>query len=118
MKNQSFRRRAGFAIQGILCAWRAEASFRQQAVVALGVLLLLVWRRPAMVWWALLLMNCGLVMAAELFNTALEQALDHLHPQQHPAIEVAKDCAAAAVLVLSLKGVCVFITFLASTWSG
>ena len=116
MKNQSFRRRAGFAIQGILCAWRGEASFRQQTVVALGVLLILLWRRPAMVWWALLLMNCGLVLAAELFNTALEQALDHLHPERHAAIEVAKDCAAGAVLLLSLTGLCVFITFLASTW--
>jgi undecaprenol kinase len=117
MKNQSFRRRAGFAIQGIFCAWRAEASFRQQAVIALGVLLILLWRRPAMVWWALLLMNCGLVLAAELFNTALEHALDHLHPERHAAIEVAKDCAAGAVLLLSLTGLCVFITFLASTWA-
>lgn len=116
MKNQSFRRRAGFAIQGVLWAWRGEASFRQQAVIALGVLLILLWCRPAMVWWALLLMNCGLVLAAELFNTALEHALDHLHPERHPAIEVAKDCAAGAVLLLSLTGLCVFITFLASTW--
>ena len=97
-------------------AWRGEASFRQQAVIALGVLLILLWCRPAMVWWALLLMNCGLVLAAELFNTALEHALDHLHPERHAAIEVAKDCAAGAVLLLSLTGLCVFITFLASTW--
>lgn len=116
MKNQSFRQRAGFAIQGILCAWRGEASFRQQVVVAFGVLLILLWRRPPMVWWALLLMNCGLVLAAELFNTALEHALDHLHPERHDAIRIAKDCAAGAVLVLSLTGLGVFVTFLASTW--
>lgn len=103
-------------MQGIVCAWRGEASFRQQSVVAAGVLLLLLWRRPALVWWALLLMNCGLVLAAELFNTALENALDHLHPEQHDAIRIAKDCAAGAVLVLSLTGFGVFITFLASTW--
>ena len=116
MKNQSFRHRAGFAIQGILCAWRGESSFRQQVVVASGVLLILLWRRPPMVWWALLLMNCGLVLAAELFNTALEHALDHVHPERHDAIRIAKDCAAGAVLVLSLTGLGVFVTFLASTW--
>ena len=116
MKNQSFRKRAGFALQGIFFAWRGEASFRQQAVVASGVLLILLWRRPAMVWWALLSMNCGLVLAAELFNTALEQALDHLHPERHAAIGIAKDCAAGAVLLLSLTGLGVFIAFLASTW--
>ena len=116
MKNQSFRRRAGFAIQGVTWAWRGEASFRQQAVVSLAVLLILVWRRPAMVWWALLLMNCGLVLAAELFNTALEHALDHLHPERHAAIEVAKDCAAGAVLLLSLTALGVFVAFVGSTW--
>ncbi|NDP61454.1 diacylglycerol kinase [Polaromonas sp.] len=116
MKNQSFRQRAGFAVQGIASAWRGEASFRQQAALAAGVLLILLWRRPALVWWALLLMNCGLVLAAELFNTALENALDHLHPEQHAAIRIAKDCAAGAVLVLSLTGLGVFMAFLASTW--
>lgn len=116
MKNQSFRRRLGFALQGVLCAWRGESSFRQQAVAALGVLVILLWRRPAMVWWALLLMNCGLVLAAELFNTALERALDYLSPERHPAVQVAKDCAAGAVLLLSLTGACVFIAFLISTW--
>lgn len=116
MKNQSFCRRLGFAMEGVSCAWRSETSFRQQVVVALGVLFILLWRRPAMVWWALLLMNCGLVLAAELFNTALEHALDHLSPERHPAIQVAKDCGAGAVLLLSLTGVCVFIAFLVSTW--
>ena len=116
MKNQSFRRRIGFALQGVHCAWRGESSFRQQALVALGVLFILLWRQPEMVWWALLLMNCGIVLAAELFNTALERALDHLSPERHPAIQAAKDCGAGAVLLLSLTGVCVFIAFLASTW--
>lgn len=116
MKNQSFQQRACFALKGIACAWRTEASFRQQTVVAFGVLLILIWRRPATVWWALLLMNCGLVLAAELFNTALENALDHLHPERHAAIRIAKDCAAGAVLLLSLTGLGVFITFLVSNW--
>ncbi|NMM35897.1 MAG: diacylglycerol kinase [Glaciimonas sp.] len=116
MKNQSFRRRLGFAMQGVTIAWRGEKSFRQQCIVALGVVFILLWRRPALVWWALLLLNCGLVLAAELFNTALEHALDHLSPERHPAIQVAKDCGAGAVLLLSLTGVCVFIAFLVATW--
>jgi undecaprenol kinase len=115
MKNQSFRKRLGFAMQGIATAWRTEMSFRQQCVATLAVVLVLVWRRPAMFWWAILLMNCGVVLAAELFNTALEHALDHLHPTQHTAIQIAKDCAAGAVLLLSITGVCVFIAFMVET---
>lgn len=115
MKNQPFYRRFGFAWRGIASAWRTEMSMRQQSGAALAVLLTLLWLRPAPVWWALLLLNCGLVLAAELFNSALEHALDHLHPGRHPAVGLAKDCAAGAVLVLSLTGVVLFICFLCDT---
>lgn len=62
-------------------------------------------------WTALLVMNCGLVIAAELFNTALETLIDHLHPDIHPAIKRAKDCAAGAVLILSLMALCFFLAY-------
>ncbi len=114
MKNQPFLRRLGFSLQGIVVAWRQEASFRFQTVMAAGVVGVLFWIRPPAFWWALLLMNCGLVMAAELFNTALEHALDHLHPERHPAIKISKDCAAGAVLVFSFSAACTFTVFLVS----
>jgi diacylglycerol kinase (ATP) len=114
MKNQPFHKRLSFSLQGIRTAWQLEASFRFQCLAALGVLGLLSVLRPAAIWWALLLLNCGLVLAAELFNTALEHALDHLHPELHPAIKVSKDCAAGAVLVFSLSSVGTFLAFL---WS-
>ena len=114
MKNQSFPKRLSYSLQGIRTAWRLEASFRFQSLMALAVVALLVVLRPPAVWWALLLLNCGLVLAAELFNTALEHALDHLHPELHPAIKVSKDCAAGAVLIFSLGAVGTFLAFL---WS-
>lgn len=117
MKNQPFYRRLGFALQGIRSAWRAEASFRQQCVAALGVVAVLVWRQPPALWWAILLTMCGVVLAAELFNSALEAALDHLHPEVHPAIGIAKDCAAGAVLMLSLTSACLFVAFLVDTFA-
>lgn len=69
------------------------------ALVASGVMGVL---QPALIWWALVGMMIALVLAAELINTALEQLVDHLHPEQHPRIKIVKDCAAAAVLLLSL----------------
>ena len=114
MKNQPFPKRLSYSLQGIGTAWRMEASFRFQSLMALAVVALLIALRPPAVWWALLLLNCGLVLAAELFNTALEHALDHLHPEIHPAIKVSKDCAAAAVLIFSLSAVGTFLAFL---WS-
>ena len=114
MKNQSFHKRLLFAMNGIAAAWRTERSFRLQCCAALAVVAVLCWLRPQAIWWAFLLLNCGLVLAAELFNTALEHALDHLSPEQHPAIRIAKDCAAGAVLVLSAMAVAAFVAFLIS----
>lgn len=114
MKNQPLWRRLGFAWAGIRAVWQRESSFRMQCVAALAVLAVLLWRRPAPVWWALLLLCCALVLAAELFNSALEYTLDHLHPERHPSIMVAKDCAAGAVLILCLVSLCVFLAFLRS----
>ncbi|MDO8073526.1 diacylglycerol kinase [Janthinobacterium sp. SUN176] len=112
MKNQPLHKRMGFALQGLGAALRMESSFRLQCLAALLVLLVLAWYRPAMIWWALLLLNCGMVLAAELFNTALENLIDHLHPALHPSIKIVKDCAAGAVLILSISALCVFVAFL------
>lgn len=111
MKNQPFHRRFGFAFQGLRAAWRGEASFRFQCLACAAVVAVLLWRRPAPLWWALLLTMCALVLAAELLNTAFEAALDLLHPGHHAAIGIAKDCAAGAVLVLSLASAAVFAAF-------
>ncbi len=45
------------------------------------------------------------VLALELVNTALEHLADHLHPDDHPAIRMAKDCAAGAVLIAAAAAV-------------
>ncbi len=106
-KDQPLWRRFGFAAAGIGFAARRERSFRSQ--LALGALLLvaLVVLRPPAVWCALCLLSAGMVLAAEMVNTALEQALDRLHPERHDAIRIAKDCAAGAVLVASLTALAI-----------
>ena len=114
MKNQPLNRRLCFALNGVAAALKNEKSFRLQSLATVGVLALLMWLKPTPVWWALLLMNCGMVLAAEMINTALEHTLDHLIPEHHPAVEIAKDTAAAAVLILSVTAVCVLAAFLLS----
>ena len=80
----------------------------QGAVFALVVLALLVLR-PGALWWAAVMLASAGVLAAELFNTALEALADHLHPEQHPRIRIVKDCAAAGVLIAALGAVAVAI---------
>jgi undecaprenol kinase len=106
-KNQSFLMRFGFALAGLRHGLRAERSLRFQAIVFVLVIVALAVLRPEPLWWALVLLASGGVFAAELFNTTLEHLADHLHPGAHPQIRAAKDCAAAAVLVMVLGAVAV-----------
>lgn len=112
MKNRPFHQRLGFAFAGLGCAWRSENSFRVHVSVAGAVLLALLALRPAPLWWALIGLASAAVLAAELFNTALERLADHLHPDQHPSIAIVKDCAAAAVLIASIGALCVGAAFI------
>jgi diacylglycerol kinase (ATP) len=66
------------------------------------------WLHPAILWQALVVV-ISLVLAAELFNTALEQVLDGLHAEQAEFVRIAKDCAAGAVLVFGIASVIVFV---------
>ena len=112
MKNQPFHKRVVFALQGIEAALRMESSFRLQCLAALCVVVVLAYFQPSMIWWAVIMLNCGMVLAAELFNTALEHLIDHVHPGLHPNIKIVKDCAAGSVLLLSLTAIAIFIVFL------
>ena len=112
MKNHSFDKRCRCACQGLVSAFRYEASFRTQVVLGLGVLPFIFWLQPPLPWAALVIVMVALVLAAELFNTALEHLVDGLHPEEAGFVRVAKDCAAAAVLVLSVAAVIVFLLML------
>jgi diacylglycerol kinase len=118
MKSQLFLRRASFAWSGVIHALKHEASFRTQITAALCVIVVIGVLRPPAVWVALLAICVGLVLAAELFNTALEATLDGLHPESATFVRVAKDCAAAAVLVLSGVSVVVFVAMLSVLLEG
>jgi len=52
--------------------------------------------------WAVLVLTISAVIAAELFNTALENVVDMITSQFSQTAKVVKDTAAAAVLVVSI----------------
>lgn len=112
MKNHPFHTRLGFALAGLRAAWHHEKSFRTQSWGALAALLLLLLLQPAPLWWALISVMVVLVLAGELINTSLEHLADHLHPEHHPKIKLVKDCAAAAVLLLSIGALLLVVIML------
>lgn len=106
-KNQSLLARLRFARNGLAHAVATERSVRFQVAAFCAVLMVLGFFRPEPIWWALVLLTSGAVIAAELFNTSIEALADHLHPEIHSNIRIVKDCAAGAVLVTALVAVAV-----------
>jgi undecaprenol kinase len=102
----------GYAMNGIITAFRREQSMRTHGLAAVGVGVFLAATGASPLWWALIGLAVGLVLVAELVNTALETLADLLHPGHHPEIGVAKDVAAGAVLVATLVAIGVGVAYL------
>lgn len=111
MKNQSFPRRLAFAFAGLRAAWRTESSFKVHVAATFAAFGALLFWKPAPLWWAIVTIVVATVVAAELVNTAIEHLADRLHPEQHPWIQVSKDCAAGAVLVATAAALGVAAAF-------
>lgn len=66
--------------------------------------------------WTAICLCIGLVVSAELFNTAIERLVNLVSPQRHPLAGQVKDIAAGAVLVCALAaiavGLIIFVPYL------
>ena len=90
-------------------AWREEANFRFHILVA-GAAIGLSWiLNITRTEWAIMFLAVGTVLAAEVFNTALEELCDMLKPAHDPHVGKIKDLAAGAVFVASIFAVIVGI---------
>ena len=114
MKNRHFGYRLGYALAGIRISWRTERTFRTLVAGFMFVVAVLLATRPAPIWWAVLLLTAGLVVALELINTAVEKLIDHVHPDQHEIVGIVKDTLAGAVLAMSVTSLLVFAAFVVS----
>lgn len=63
--------------------------------------------------WCIIILCFGLVFACELINSALEATVDLVTLERKPLARIAKDCASAATLILSIMsliiGIIIFI---------
>jgi len=103
-KNSPIWRRARFAWRGLLVAIRDEASFRAELWSIAVAIVVLIGLRASWLWWALALLLMAALLATELLNSAIESLADLVSPEFHPLVARAKDCGAAAVLVISVSG--------------
>jgi diacylglycerol kinase len=104
---QRIVRSFGYAIEGVIYTFFTQRNARIEACIGVAVGVVAAWLRVSRIEWAVLLLTIGGVLAAEMFNTALERVVDLLSPEKQSAAKHAKDVAAAAVLILSLAAAAV-----------
>jgi diacylglycerol kinase (ATP) len=99
---------AGYSWLGLKAAWRTEAAFRQEVMLAAVLLPLALALGENGVERALLISVCLLVVIVELLNSAVEAVVDRIGPEHHPLAGAAKDLGSAAVFVSLLMVVLVW----------
>jgi len=102
------------AFRGFYIAFKAERNLRIHVAMAVVVAAAAALLRVDATGWALLTLAIGLVIAAELVNTALERLVDiATNNEFHRIARDAKDTAAAAVLctavIAAMIGAFVFV---------
>ena len=106
-KGVEWQKKFGYAFAGLRDSFLNQASFWVHLPVAALVIALATFLQVELWRWAILVLCIATVIAAELFNTALEQFVVVLHPDRDPRIGKALDAAAAAVLVVAIASVIV-----------
>lgn len=107
--HSSFIRSFGYAIEGFVTAVKTERNIKVMLVAGVLTVVAGLIAQLEMISWALIAICIGLVIFAELCNTAMEAIVDLATQELHPLAKRAKDIAAASVYVLSITAAIVGI---------
>ena len=103
-----------YAAQGLAYGFASQRNFRIHVFTGLVVFGLGLWLGLSAERLALLVLTVAAVLVLELLNTATEAVVDlTIGRQFHPLARIAKDCAAAAVLVAALSSLMIALLLLA-----
>jgi diacylglycerol kinase len=102
-----------FAGNGIWSALKSGQNFRIHLVAMLMVIVLGLYLELALISWGLMIFSIGFVLAAELFNTAIERLGDEAAAgEQNQIVKQSKDISAGAVLISAITAALIGILFL------
>ncbi len=109
---QSFQ----FAFKGIATAWKQSRNLKIHFCAAVLVILAGMFFHINKQEWITCLILFGLVISAEMFNSAIEITLDRITHDNDQEVKHAKDIAAGAVLVTAIIaaiiGLIIFVPYI------
>lgn len=111
-----FFRSFGYSIEGLKYAYKYEQSMLVHVIATVCVIVANFFFRVNGTEWLITLLAIGMVLAAELINTAIEAVVDLVTLEIHPLAKIAKDCGSAATFVLAMMaaamGVVVYVPYI------
>ncbi|RAX57034.1 diacylglycerol kinase [Helicobacter monodelphidis] len=105
-----------YSIDGFMAAFLEESGFRQ--VLLMSVILSIIAFFIALNWvhFTLLILPCFICIIVELFNSAIENAIDFVSLEFHPFAKRAKDMASCAQLFAITCTCIVWGSYIATTY--
>lgn len=92
----------GYAFKGIDDVVSNEPNMKIHVSVAILVVITAFLLKISMIEWIILVLLIGLVLAAEVINTTIENLVDMYTKDYNERAKVVKDTAAGTVLILAI----------------
>jgi diacylglycerol kinase (ATP) len=96
-----------YAFEGLAVALKKGRNYRIQTALGVLAVLLGIYTKLSYTEWAVLAITISLVLIFELINTAIEAIVDIVSPEIRDKAKIAKDVAAASVLISSFTSLAV-----------
>ena len=91
------------AARGIKEAVKTEANLKFDIIVAVIIIVCGFLFKISMIEWLMCIISIGVMLFAEIMNTAVETVVDLVTREKNKQAEKAKDISAGAVLILSIN---------------
>ena len=101
------------ALRGLTVGIRGQNSFAIHFLATLAVVVLATWLQVSQADWLVLTLCITIVLAAELFNSAIEHLARAITREENPEIRDSLDVASGAVLMTAMGAAVVGLVVLA-----
>jgi undecaprenol kinase len=105
-----------YSIEGLKYAYKYEQSMMIHVIATILVIGANIFFQVSGMEWLITILAIGMVLSAELINSAIEAVVDLITLEEHPLAKIAKDCSSAATFVLAcmaaLIGIVVYVPYI------
>lgn len=104
-----------FAFEGIYSGIKTETNWKIGLIESIFVLFAGFYFNITKLEWIIVLILIGIVLYAELCNSAIEAIVDSFTQEEHPGAKLAKDFSAGSVVIMiiasGIVGVIIFAPY-------